>query len=137
MAKYKDTDLAYIAGLLDGEGTISIAAGSKKWPALRVEIASTDYEVLHYAEQVLGVGKIHSQGQFHPLGGRPCFKYYIYCQKASDVLGLVLPYLHIKKQQAILGIKWQKNIVGRKQPGEVRKYYIDQMRALNHKWRLL
>jgi len=60
-----DTDKAYIAGLFDGEGSVSYKQymrkrkGAKKaYPTwqIRLEIAMTDQSLLRWVNEVLGVG---------------------------------------------------------------------------------
>jgi len=53
------TEAAYVAGLIDGEGTISLTrkhAGENR--QLAVSIANTELAILEYALRVIGVGKI-------------------------------------------------------------------------------
>ena len=64
-------DIAYIAGLFDGEGSIHFKRGTEKKKKhkgkgyrtsnslrLSMEITMTDKSVLHYVHEVLGVGTV-------------------------------------------------------------------------------
>ena len=62
-----DTDKAYIAGLFDGEGSVSYKqymrkrkGKSKAYPTwqIRLEIAMTDESLLIWLHEVLGVGTV-------------------------------------------------------------------------------
>ena len=65
-----DTDIAYIAGLFDGEGHIQYKQYMRKrknnkkpyltWQ-IRLEIAMTDESTLRYIHEVLGVGTINKR----------------------------------------------------------------------------
>ena len=62
-----ETDIAYIAGLFDGEGCITYKQYMRKrkhqkkayptW-SIRMEIAMTDHSVLKWLHEVLGVGTL-------------------------------------------------------------------------------
>ena len=67
-------DIAYIAGLFDGEGSIHFKRGSEKKKKhkgkgyrtsnslrLSMEITMTDKSVLHYVHEVLGVGTLNKK----------------------------------------------------------------------------
>ena len=65
MAAYRETrrlapeDAAYIAGILDGEGTISLSRRHRTDNRqLVVSIASTERQLLEYVQQVVGAGRI-------------------------------------------------------------------------------
>lgn len=110
MSTYTELDLAYIAGLLDGEGCIHIGAmttkrGSLSY-ALTVNVANTFYPVLEFVRDRLG-GVISPQ--------RKDFYQLIWCSKlAQEVLLLLLPYLIIKRELAELSICFQ-DIINSKQ----------------------
>ena len=64
----RDTDLAYIAGLFDGEGCVSYkqydrkrSNNKKAYPtwSIRMEIAMTDRSILYWVHEVLGVGTVN------------------------------------------------------------------------------
>jgi len=63
----KDTDIAYIAGLFDGEGSIQYkqymrkrSHNKKPYPtwSIRMEMAMTDQSILRWVHEVLGVGTV-------------------------------------------------------------------------------
>ena len=67
-------DIAYIAGLFDGEGSIHFKRGTEKKKKhkgkgyrtsnslrLSMEITMTDKSVLHYVHEVLGVGTLNKK----------------------------------------------------------------------------
>ena len=62
-----DTNLAYIAGLFDGEGSIQYkqymrkrSHNKKAYPtwSIRMEMAMTDQSILRWVHEVLGVGTV-------------------------------------------------------------------------------
>jgi len=101
-------ELAYIAGLLDGEGCITIAAGFRNrnnpnWNpeyALHVSVSNQFLPALEYLKSATGLGSIH-----HDRGHN--FKWQISCQQAAEFLKYLRPHLIIKAKQADIAIKFQ------------------------------
>ena len=63
----RDTDIAYIAGLFDGEGCVSYKQYMRKRPhnkkpyptwQIKLEIAMTEQSILRWVCEVLGVGTV-------------------------------------------------------------------------------
>ena len=109
----EQTDLAYIAGIVDGEGYIGISADHRKrnpdrpcW-RLRVAVTNIDEWLMKYLKFSIGGGII---GLKNSKNSRPCYQWEIKHSKASEFLKLIIPYLHIKKSQAELAIKFQSQI---------------------------
>lgn len=97
-------ELAYAAGILDGEGSIGWykPASSKATYRVRVSVGMTDIEgPLHMAE-VLG-GNIFEQGRKTGTG-KTMYVWQLTCKNAADALALMLPYLKIKRGKAELAI---------------------------------
>ncbi len=93
------TDLAYIAGIVDGEGSISRVKGKKSW---RICVYNTDLGLIDWL--------VSFGGKFYVRPEMTCgFKtkktqYGWQVQRRVDVFELltaVLPYLRIKKQKAV------------------------------------
>ena len=106
----------YLAGLLDGEGSIIAlkrADGTVK--SYRMHIANTHRGVLDWCVQVTGIGTIHHQTtpkySLDPkrpaahLMYKPCFSWAVYGVKAASVLRRILPYLHIKRDRAVVALE--------------------------------
>ena len=118
----KREELAYIAGLLDGEGCIQIN-GDKY--SMNINIRNTVKAPLEFVEGILG-GSIHS---YLPKRGYICYTWRLCGAKAAIVLGFLLPYLIIKKERAILAIEFVSV------PDKYRKDEIRlEMTVLNRRW---
>ena len=98
----KNTDYAYIAGILDGEGTISISNSQY----MTVRIRNTNKGVLEWIQGVTGAGKIYGDSRSK---ARRCYSLEMTANKAAAFLHLVLPYIRIKRKQAILALNYQCN----------------------------
>lgn len=101
-------ELAYIAGLLDGEGCVTIVASHRKrhhpnWSpeyALHVAISNQFMPALEYLKTTTGLGSIHR-------GKGNNFTWNISSQRAAEVLKSLRPFLIIKAKQADIAIKFQ------------------------------
>lgn len=106
----KKTDLAYVAGFVDGEGCICIPARhwkTKSSPGyLRLLVVNTDRRPLVFIRKVMG-GNIYSGGKARPRR-KPCFRWQVDRVKAIEALQLLLPYFHAKKERAVLAMRFQK-----------------------------
>ena len=100
---------AYSAGIIDGEGTITIAktGGTQDKPryALRATVTSTDECLPLFLSLNFGGGVrlIESNSPKH----KDCWCWEISSRKAVKFLSAILPYLRIKHPQAELAISFQ------------------------------
>jgi len=101
----KRTDLAYVAGMLDGDGYISICRNRcKPQTMLRVGISNTNQwliEWLHFGFGG-GISKHKERGNC-----KTKWNWIISSNKAVEFLKLISPYLKLKRPQAELAIQFQ------------------------------
>ena len=98
-----EVDLAYIAGLIDGEGSIQYKQYMRKrkhnpkayptW-SIRIEIAMTDRSVLIWLNEILGVGTVNPR-KVKP-GKKKQWRWRCSHRQAYFVAKLIWPYVHIK-----------------------------------------
>lgn len=111
----EDTKLAYIAGLIDGEGSIRIQKQKyKDWNdkyTPQISFTNTNLEAIKLVQKFFQTSScsMHTPGRKGYKGNKICYR----TTKAGkdNVLKLVqklLPYLVIKKQQAKLVIEYAK-----------------------------
>lgn len=119
----RQNQLAYVAGFMDGEGTITIARNiSKKHPGkpyyrIYVTISSTDLEVLQLIQTWFPEGKIlETNDKRAKPHYRQAYRYHTEGPRAYRMLILLKPYLVIKRKQAALalGFYWSQFIKGEK-----------------------
>lgn len=101
----KQTDIAYIAGLIDGEGYIGIRrfkgkTNGRVTPGYqeRIQVRMVDEQAINFLADTLG-GTYYAEKP-HAHKGRP-----LYCYSASDkiavrIIRTVLPYLRVKRAVA-------------------------------------
>jgi hypothetical protein len=94
-----DTDAAYIAGLVDGEGTISLLRhhGTEQRRVV-VSVANTDYALLQYLLQTIGAGRITNKRVARPHH-TPSFTFVIYSRQALALLEQITPFLRTYKRE--------------------------------------
>lgn len=141
----RETELAYTAGLFDGEGYISILratvrrkAGPIKWHILVAGMSMTDRPTIERTATVYG-----GQPILYPYNDRfpthkPIFMWRISNSAALGFIETVYPYLRIKRPQADIARAFQatksKRWGVRGMPLEQlarRDELCEQMRALN------
>ena len=98
------TELNYIAGFFDGEGSICIIHNSSTSKAtskyhLRCHVANSNYDVLEWMRLDFGGSIRWNNG---------CYQLSLYGKYALRFLELIVPYLKLKKERADIAIKFQK-----------------------------
>ena len=108
----KDTDLAYLAGVIDSDGSISVrktdyhvrhgtATNCSYWP--RIKIKQVDPEAIELAKSLFGGSVYKSKSQAE--NGRDLFAWEVTNRMAATCLEALLPYLRIKRLRAMNGIE--------------------------------
>ena len=95
--KMDQTDTAYIAGLIDGEGTVTLSRRHRNENRqLVVSISNTDRPLLEYVLNTVGAGKITGKrtSQSHHT---PSYTYSISNRQALELLNQIISYLKTYK----------------------------------------
>lgn len=137
--------LAYIAGIVDGEGSIFVTAVGphrRRTVYPTVVIAMTHRPVIDWLAEQLAAGtvKCHNQTNMrrHPTY-KPQHRVQVFGKRAKLLCSLLLPYLLVKRPQAELVTTFPTE--ARLAPGariagspvnELRYQLRDQINALNH-----
>ena len=99
IATLSKTDAAYIAGLIDGEGTVTLVRKHRnEYRQLSVSISSTELGLLEFVKSRTDAGKIthkRTASEKHS----PSYTYAIYNRQALDLLDQVYEYLKSYKRQ--------------------------------------
>lgn len=108
-----NTDIAYIAGLMDGEAYIGIKRGKPyKCQGLvnpsyhaRIQIRMVDEQAIKFVADTLG-GTYYKE-KAHSNSGRLLYCWTTSDKKAATILETVIPYLKVKQKQAqtVLGFR--------------------------------
>lgn len=94
----RDTELAWAAGFIDGEGTIGRQYAKGKTYGRKLAVPQKHRECLDRLQAALGCGTVYTSN-------RPIFTYQL-CRRADvdHVLQVLWPYLSIYKRQQALNV---------------------------------
>lgn len=91
-------DAAYIAGLIDGEGTVTLTRRHRNENRqLCVTISSTERQMLEFVRQTLGAGKITNKS-ITSIRHAPSYTYTIANRQALELLRQIEPWLKSYKR---------------------------------------
>ena len=110
---YKPTDIAYLAGFIDGEGSISICKTNSsnsiyKTPryVLEVTVTNTYKPIIDMFQELFAGSWTRRRHEKHPVWKQSyCIRWASI--KAKEILELVYPHLIVKKEQAEVAIEFQ------------------------------
>lgn len=106
-------DLAWAAGIIDGEGSIFIMKQGRKDRerdtnyVLRVSVESTDPYMAQELKKIFPSGAVFSSKRDKRPNNSNTLKWQINGKRSVEVLKDLLPFLRVKKEQAELAIQFQ------------------------------
>jgi hypothetical protein len=129
--KFRVRDLAYMAGIVDGEGCIT---GTRKtqWPQARVQVTNRSKELIDWCHTLFGgyVRECPTRKPEHAV----CYEWVAAAKDITQLLTLLLPHLKIKQKQARFVMILRAGIE-RKWPKERLEKIVVKIHTLNHKGR--
>lgn len=137
---FTEIDLAYLAGFVDGEGSITIFR-SGGCDNLRFDVYNTNEDVLLWIKETFG-GRVHKVGRPGRENWKQEYSWQSSSQQAAKILIVLLPYLKIKRLQAEIFIAHAATSEGRRGkaiPDNVVPYRRDlvaRIQKLNRRGRL-
>ena len=124
-----DVQLAWLAGIIDGEGCIRVSF-SKNCYSAGVIITNTDKLMMDTIISLTGLGKVHLQRRKDK--SKDCLYWDIYSNKdILDLLTRMLPYLVVKKVRARICIDFCKLKLNYNGQGDKLEFYYSVMSMLN------
>src|SRR3989304_554414 len=94
-------EAAYIAGLIDGEGTITLSRKHRNENRqLVISISNTEVNLLNYVKDAVGAGRI-TRKRTYSEANTPSKSYQITNRQALDLLKQIAPYLKSYTNQFI------------------------------------
>ena len=99
---------AYLAGFLDGEGSIMLYRRGNG-AAMRISISNTNRPVLEWCQRATSVGAIVVAPRSNPRH-KTAMMWMVNSQPAASILEQVLPYLIVKHEQATVALEFQRKL---------------------------
>lgn len=152
--EYAATQAAYMAGIMDGEGTFYIGNysgnrknGDKHFQTIII-VSSTDKCLIDWLYETFGGSKSqYTPNQMAKNCRKQVYKWYAQSNRMLHICEVILPYMVIKKRQCEIMIEIRKtfndlhNIKGRQHiqnlpPGilELRQSLMDELRSLHTRY---
>lgn len=134
----KKTDLAYFAGIIDGEGCITLAKNTKTSAHsgntyyVVVTVSNTNEWLCQQLKFAFG-GCFSTNLEDH-IKWKPQHHWSISCNKAKLFLEAILPYLKLKKPQAELALIFISHKV---RTAHVSQEYIDMEKGFKKRFSLM
>lgn len=115
MREMTRTELAWLAGLLEGEGCFYLkwrgkgAHGEELYPTMCVQLAMTDEDIVQRAAAFTGVGKVRKASHVGVrLDGEPCKDKWVWWvgrrEGCEDLMRLLLPFMGERRSSKIIEI---------------------------------
>ena len=130
-------EAAYIAAIIDGEGSVTLSRiHSNEYRQLVISISNCDKKLLEWIQKKIGLGKILPK-KIYNKNHTPTFTYRIVAREALELLKQVTPYLQTyKKKRAKMAIKDLKRLTVRngKYPKEIlieKRKFVEKFLSLN------
>ena len=111
-----ETEKAYIAGIIDGEGSIMLQRIHKnEHPSPCISISSTTLELLEWIKKAIEKGRIISKKNYNVENHKDCYSYVLRRNDALNLMKEIYPYLIIetKRKRAKLIIDKYKALTPR------------------------
>lgn len=101
-------DAAYIAGFFDGEGSVLLYNRPTNI-TLRVSFANTKRAILDWIRDTIGAGHIVTASRNNDKHATS-YLLIVSSQSAASLLEQIAPYIHLKNEQAQLGIEFYQRL---------------------------
>lgn len=151
MKQYTIAHVAYLAGIIDGEGSIYIGnfSSNKKTGTphyqTNIEVTNTDENLIKWLlDNFGGRSNKYTKKQSPANSRKPIYRWIVSGELLTELCHILLPFLVIKREQCEIMIKmratfdYEHAVKGKKgiQPPsktilDLRKIYFDQMRSLH------
>lgn len=105
---YTTENLAYIAGFLDGEGSVGVTKKSKRNSYLpQITFNNTNLKVMNFTKDKLGINSLITIKEDREKNHKKVYRIHLQNKvKCKEVLQLLIKYLIIKKKKAKLVLEF-------------------------------
>lgn len=139
--KYSKQQIAYLAGIFDGEGTIQIACLRRKntpdYHTPQAFVSNSNLKLLNWIRKIFGGSIAIGRSRNINRNWKPVHKIHFYNSIAPTIIKLIYPYLIIKKEHADIFLKFQSRLRRThrlsKKERQFRKALYIKLRKLNNR----
>ena len=140
--KISPTQASYIAGIIDGEGTLSMSyykgavdSYGKKYRSFSMtcRVTNTNKEVVEWLVKTTGYGKIKLLNVPPSRTGLKLKRQWSWLLPANgcrEILPQLYPYLIIKKRQAEIFLDWFRDVSGRRGKNMTKELFQHKLEVL-------
>jgi hypothetical protein len=134
---WNDTQLSYLAGIMDGEGTFYIGNTKSKFNS-RMYVVNTDERLIHWLKNTFG-GLTYKRNSLKNPQWKTKYEWIVEKAQIDPICRLIIPFLIIKKEQAELMVKFRstfiknRNTVLTDKIRIFRSQCLENMKKLNHR----
>ena len=136
---WKETQLAYLAGIIDGEGTFYIGTtnNGRKFNS-RIYVVNTNKELIEWLKNNFG-GLVYQRTSKSNPHWKTRYEWVLDKSAIDTVCHLLIPHLIIKKKHAEIMIDFRNSFIKGKRPViseyimAFRKSCHEQIKILNHR----
>lgn len=132
------TDLAWAAGIIDGEGTITLVNNGNTYVVGRVLVTMTDQFTIRHLHSIFPEGSVRRENFTNSPNHKFRWTFQIDARKACRLLTMVERYLVTKKAQANVVLDYYQNSVQKLGTNRLtnavkrsRMVYVRRIRKLN------
>jgi len=94
-----ETDIAWIAGLLEGEGSFMKPAKNDPYGMPRIQIQMTDHDVIEKIAKMFGVVAYKVKNpRYEQNGWKTPYMAFIRGSRAAEMMNIVKPYMGTRRQ---------------------------------------
>ena len=108
MNNMTETEKAYLAGMIDGEGCITISCSKDRYFAMFIVLTGTHLGHIKHCAEIVGAGSMRSVKKEFPHADM--HNWIVSSTEAQEFLEAILPYLFLNKEQAEVAIKFQREV---------------------------
>lgn len=113
MKQLTDFDIGYLAGVIDGEGSLAIEKLSPRknrkycYFTPRLVVVNTNKQLMDWLVNKIG-GKYHARKLI--VGRKQCYSWFIFGKLIEKVIKLIIPLLICKRQLAELILQFRETV---------------------------
>ncbi len=97
--KLSSVDAAYLAGLIDADGSITLVLRKKPHRQPVVSVSNTDYNLVRWPHKITNAGHISTKSEKKKAYHKTAYIWAAHSNQALDILKQILPYLKESKKK--------------------------------------